>query len=269
MAQHMRQEREIVMKKIKRKKTRKNPMQKRIRLIAVSALLVLVFLFLVLFKLDNIEVVGNSRFSDEQIKNYCINESGFNNTLIYYLMHRKTVTDDVPLLDYVETVYVNRNTIQLVAHEKQAVGMYQVDDQMYCIDQEGMVIEIVSVDDSTSLGLSIINNLCSTAHEVGESIETDDKSVLYALQALKSTFEKYNMTAQSIDIGENSDGNKTYTMHFGNITIPLGEDKLLEEKMKRVAAILPKLEGKSGTLHLEYFDDETENIVFNSTEVTN
>ncbi len=257
------------MKKVRKKKQRRKPIRKRIRLIVVSALLALVLLFLVLFKLDNIEVVGNSRFSDEQIKNYCINEDGFNNTLIYYLMHRKTVTDDVPLLDYVETVYVNRNTIQLVAHEKQAIGMYQVDDQMYCIDQEGMVIEIVSADESTSLGLSVINNLCSSAKQVGENIETEDKSVLYALQALKSTFEKYNMTAQSIDIGEDSDGNKTYTMHFGNITIPLGEDKLLEEKMKRVAAILPKLEGKSGTLHLEYFDNETENIVFNSTEVTN
>ncbi len=259
----------IIMKKVRKKKQRRNPIRKRIRLIIALVLLALVLLFLVLFKLDDIEVVGNNRFSNEQIKSYCLNEEGYNNTLIYYLIHRKTVTDDVPLLDYVETVYVNRNTIQLVAHEKQAIGMYQVDDQMYCIDQEGMVIEIVSVDDSTSLGLSIINNLCSTAKQVGENIETEDKSVLYALQALKSTFEKYNMTAQSIDIGENSDGNKTYTMHFGNITIPLGEDKLLEEKMKRVAAILPKLEGKAGTLHLEYYDEETENIVFNSTEVTN
>ena len=42
----------------------------------------------------------------------------------------------------------------------------------------------------------------------------------------------------------------------------LGADTDLEEKMTRVAAILPELEGMSGVLHLEDFTEDTQNIVF-------
>ena len=44
------------------------------------------------------------------------------------------------------------------------------------------------------------------------------------------------------------------------------DDEYLEEKMRRLAAILPHLEGMSGTLHLETYDENTENIIFDTTE---
>ena len=36
--------------------------------------------------------------------------------------------------------------------------------------------------------------------------------------------------------------------------------------MIRVAAILPKLEGKSGVLHLEDYTEDTQNILFSQDE---
>ncbi|MCI5569771.1 MAG: cell division protein FtsQ/DivIB [Lachnospiraceae bacterium] len=255
------------MKKRRKKRSgKKNTLKKRIKIVVLTTLLVFILLFLFLFKLDNIIVTGNSRYTEQEIKDYCINEGGFNNTLIYYLLHRKMVTDDVPLLDYVETAYVDRNTIRLTAHEKQAVGMFKAEDVYCCIDQEGYVIETVEEADIASLGVPVINGLCSEG-KVGEKIKVDDERVLNALNALKSSFDKHNMTPGSIDIGENTDGEKTYTLHFGNITIPMGKDELLEEKMKRASAILPKLEGMSGTLHLEYYTEDTENIIFDSNAV--
>ena len=58
-------------------------------------------------------MTGNDRYSDEEIKQLCINESGFNNSVIFYLFNRHIEITDVPLLDYVDTVYIDRNTIQL------------------------------------------------------------------------------------------------------------------------------------------------------------
>ena len=54
------------------------------------------------------------------------------------------------------------------------------------------------------------------------------------------------------------------SLHYGDITVNLGQDQLLEEKMARTAAILPGLEGYKGTLHLETFTTDTENIVFDT-----
>ena len=52
------------------------------------------------------------------------------------------------------------------------------------------------------------------------------------------------------------------TLYYGDIRVTLGPDTLLEEKITRVAAILPKISGKSGVLHLEDYSKDTVNIIF-------
>lgn len=48
----------------------------------------------------------------------------------------------------------------------------------------------------------------------------------------------------------------------GNIHCNLGRDTLLEEKITRVAAILPKLSDFTGILHLEDYETDITNIIF-------
>ena len=52
------------------------------------------------------------------------------------------------------------------------------------------------------------------------------------------------------------------TLHYEDVRIQIGGDMLLEEKVSRVAAILPELEGLSGVLHLEDYAKDTQNIIF-------
>ena len=52
------------------------------------------------------------------------------------------------------------------------------------------------------------------------------------------------------------------TLYYGTVKVTLGPDTLLEEKITKAAAILPKLSGKSGVLHLEDYTKDTVNIIF-------
>lgn len=250
------------MQKTEKGKTKENSrLKKRVGLVIVFAVLVLLLLFLLLFRITNIIVTGNDRYSDEEIKQLCINESGFNNSVFFYLFNRHIEIHDVPLLDYVDTVYIDRNTIQLRAHEKLTIGMFRVGDKVCCIDQDGIVIEILDFEGSESLNLPLISGLTSKG-TVGEAIVLQDYSVLNALQALKSSFDKYEMTPQTIDIEQDEEERNTYTLTFGGIKVLMGIDENLEEKMRRVAAILPQIADRTGVLHLETFDENTENIIF-------
>ena len=249
-------------KKEKSKSGRKrSPAARRVRLIIVVAVLVLILLFLLLFRVTDVVVTGNDRYTDAQIKELCINEEGFNNSILFYLFNRRIETDDVPLLDYIDTIYVDRNTIQLRAHEKLTIGMFRVGDKVCCIDQDGVVIEILDYEGSEALNLPLITGLTSRG-TVGEQIQIPDYSVLNALQALKSSFDKFDLTPNSIDILKDEEDRNTYTLHFGTVSVLMGIDDNLEEKMRRVAAIVPQLAGRSGTLHMESFDESTENIIF-------
>ncbi|MFR0944129.1 MAG: hypothetical protein ACLSH1_06620 [Clostridia bacterium] len=60
--------------------------------------------------------------------------------------------------------------------------------------------------------------------------------------------EKYNITPDSVEFNENSE---IILHYYDTVRILLGTDTALEEKMTRVAAILPSLSGFSGELHME------------------
>ena len=60
---------------------------------------------------------------------------------------------------------------------------------------------------------------------------------------------------------------KRQTLYYGNIRVLLGQDTLLEEKIARVAAILPKLSNEAGELHLEEFTSGTTQIIFSRDNV--
>ena len=257
----------------KKEKRETTAFGRRVKLFAVVGILALVLVFLLLFKVNNIIVTGNSRYTDEEIKSLVINEDSFNNTLLFCLVNKTIQIENVPLLESIEVEYVDRNTIRLKANEKLTIGMFRVADKVCCIDQDGVVIEILDYAGSEELGLPLIYNLC-TKGTVGEKIDIEDDSVLNTLHAMMSSFEKYGIMPDSIYIndepvrgGDEDDTVKTYTLHFGGVQVLAGQDEYLEEKMRRLAAILPHLEGMSGTLHLESYDENTENIVFDTQEI--
>ena len=49
---------------------------------------------------------------------------------------------------------------------------------------------------------------------------------------------------------------------YGNIEVVIGDTSSLTQKLARLEAIMPSLEGMSGTLHLEDWSEESTNIVF-------
>ncbi len=248
-------------KKAEPKKKKRHRIKRKFKVIFILAIVLAVLLiFIFAFKLDYIVVTGNDRYSDRQIKEMCINEDGFNNTLLFYLFNKKIDTSEVPLLDRIETEYIDNHTIRLKAYEKVTIGMIQTGELYSCIDQDGIVIEVVDADAAMRLSLPVINSLTANG-EQGERIEAEE-SVLNTLHALKSCYDKYGITPDSEDILTDEAGVHTFVLHFGNVNVQLGEDTLLEEKMRRVAAIIPQLEGRSGTLLMDDYSEETVNIIF-------
>ncbi len=106
--------------------------------------------------------------------------------------------------------------------------------------------------------VTMVTGLTDQELKVGDTIETEDDSIFATIQALTKIISKLSIKPDSIELDEKYN----MTLHYGDITVMIGQDSLLEEKMARVSAILPKLDGKTGTLHLESFTSDTVNIVF-------
>ena len=103
-----------------------------------------------------------------------------------------------------------------------------------------------------------ITRLTFESVALDEKLPVKDDSVFNTILGIARIVEKYDIMPDQVEFNDKYE----ITLYYGTIRVTLGVDNLLEEKITRVAAILPKLTGKSGVLHMEDYTKDTVNIIF-------
>lgn len=317
--------------------------------VAVIVLLALGAFFF-LFRVDNVYVVGSTRYTDDQIKEYVLTTPMTSNTVLAMLFQKHTNAENIPFVDSFDLERVNAHTLRIHVNEKKIVGyIAQGTDRLY-FNKDGLVVEVTPMEqeeiDALNQEEEELNQLKEQAAQeaaaqeadaaleslTGESTDTTDGTdtedaqeegtdsettqadnaddqVLQAVEsdsgnenatkfkaavtdvprvigitdktsgiALGDTIpavadgiyntilgitrmvEKYEILPEMLCFNENQEIILVY--NSGKIHCNLGKDRLLEEKITRVAAILPKLTDFTGILHLEDYDTDITNIIF-------
>ena len=86
----------------------------------------------------------------------------------------------------------------------------------------------------------------------------EDPEFLEKVSMLSGLLVPYGLVPDSavIDEGYNM------TLSFGDTKILLGTDLFLEEKIARLDAILPDIQGTTGILHMEDYTEGSKDIIF-------
>jgi cell division protein FtsQ len=92
-----------------------------------------------------------------------------------------------------------------------------------------------------------------------EKLPLENDTALKNLLSLTQLLQKYEIGAEQIKYEEASG---SMTVYSGDIAIQVGNADNLAQKILRLQYILPTLEGKNGTLHLENWTSETKDIIF-------
>lgn len=103
-----------------------------------------------------------------------------------------------------------------------------------------------------------IEGLNASNIQVGGILKVKDASIFQTILSLTKLIDKFGIQPDYVEFA----ADQTMTLHYEDVRIQIGSDTLLEEKVSRVAAILPELEGLSGVLHLEDYAKDTQNIIF-------
>lgn len=275
---------------MRRSKKRKHSKKyrRRILLSVIAAAAAGLLIFWEMFYIRHVEVVGNTRYTQEEIRKIVM--KGFlDKNSVYLSVFRNHIKAEGELfLDSVDVEYLGRDTVRLIVTEKNPVGYVSLEGTDYYFDKDGVVLGEVSESSALEPGgtglagntpeassgeeeqeeengtepsledLPLVTGLGCTSAAVGEKLSVKDDSVFGTVLALNRMFKKYDIQPDSLEFSEDL----TVTLHYGNVRVDLGKDTDLEEKMIRAAAILPKLEGKSGVLHMEDYTEDTQNLVF-------
>ena len=188
-----------------------------------AGVMVAVIVFFSYYKVDTVEVRGTSHYTDEEVKNMVLRGPMASNSVLAPLLYSTTNTEDIAYVDAFKVTQLNRNIY---------------------FDRNGIFVEGSQNRDET---VPYFDGIQVNSIVMDEKLDIKGDTVLNTAVALSTIFQKNDMIPDHIQF----DSSYSISLIYGDITVQLGKDADLEEKMNRVIAILPKIQGKKGILHME------------------
>ena len=214
------------------------------------------FLVIRVCRVESVEIEGNELYDDDSIRMWVLNDKYSWNTLYVYLKYRFFDTEPVPFIDTMEVEIKDPKTLFVKVYEKGLIGYIpdETTGQYVYFDKDGFVIEI---GPNRMEGLPEVTGISAEGAMVFEKLPASDKT-LKTLLALTQNLEKYHLSPDSIQIAGTGD----LTVTFGPVTVRLGKEDFLTEKIMRLPEILPQIEGMAGVLYLENWTNDTTDVTF-------
>lgn len=238
-------------------------------LLALLVLLAGICVLLVtqVFTVKKVNVVGNELYTDEQIEEIVLSDEYSWSTLYVYLKYRFFHTQKLPFVDTMEVGLqpAKPHELSVEVYEKGILGYLYISsiDQNAYFDKDGFVVE---TSQEVIEDVPKIEGLTCDSVVLYEKLPLANDMALKNLLSLTQLLQKYEIPAKRIKYEEAS---SSMTVYSGKITILVGNADNLAQKIMRLQYILPQLEGKKGTLHLENWTSETTDIIFDPKKSKN
>ena len=242
-----------------RKKISFTDKQKKIIAVCAAACLLggAVFFF-TYFHVKNVEVMGSEHYTEDEIKEMILRGPAASNSILAPILYTKKETEDIPFVEGFSVTRTARDTIVVSIREKKAVGCIPYLDSYIYFDRNGVFIEGEKTRDES---VPFFDGIQVERVVQDEELPIED-TVLNTAVALSTIFAKNDTTPDHIQFDEKG----SISLLYGDITVQLGRDEYLEDKMMRVISILPQIRGQKGILHLENVTDSVKTITFEAEQ---
>ena len=196
-------------------------------------------------------VEGNVHYTQEEIRNMVMDGPFGNNSLYLSFKYKNRSIHGIPFLDEMDVKVLTPDTIKITVYEKALAGYVKYMDTYIYFDKDGYVVESSSM---RTVGIPQVTGLKFDYAVLGQPlpVEESEKEIFGTILELTKLLNKYELSADRIYFHSNSQ----ITIYFGDAKVALGDERLyLEDKLMCLPKMLPKLEGQSGTLQMETYNE--------------
>ncbi|MCI8596932.1 MAG: FtsQ-type POTRA domain-containing protein [Lachnospiraceae bacterium] len=227
--------------------------------IAVFVLLLAGFLVVTLFRIRDVEVTGNSFYSEKEIIEKVVTDEYTSNSLFLYLKYQYLGGEEIPFVDKIEVSFQSPGKVKLRVYEKSVVGYVTHMGANLYFDKDGIVVESSA---EVSEGIPCISGLNFNSLALYKKLQVQDDSVFERILNITQLVKKYELTPDKIEFGANME----LTLYFDQVRVALGNSGSLEEKVGRLHELYSDLEGRSGVFHMENYTENSKFISFEQDE---
>lgn len=251
-----RERKQIAYKRLARKRRR----LKILKSFCISVVLIgILALTIYLCQGRTITVTGNGNYSADMIKKDIFSNVITENTLYQRIMGLIDKSVKLPYLDAYEIKYEGLDKMTVVVYEKEPVAYFITDAGNVLFDKDGIILRIQA---EPPAGIPCIDGIKAEKTEQFKPVSLEDADIFPMIKNLVAQLRKNNLSPDRILLNDKNE----MEIFFGNINVKLGTDASLENKISRLIALMPSIEGKSGILYMEDVDENTDKISFIKTK---
>ncbi|MGN0383886.1 MAG: cell division protein FtsQ/DivIB [Eubacterium sp.] len=231
------------MRRNKSEYSEKNVSKKVIVLIVILLITVFMLAFFMIFKIENIDVTGNEKYTDEEIKDYIFENNYERNTVLFFFENTFGKKKEIAFVEDYDIEIESYNSVKITVYEKSIVGYIEYMGNNMYFDKDGMVVE-----SSTEIldNIPKVTGMTFDYIVLYEKLPVENEKVFSLLLDVTQTLEKYALKVDKIYI---SDKLET-TLYIDNVKVELGNSDI-NEKMVTLNDLYTNLEGYSGTLDMK------------------
>ncbi|MBQ6889105.1 MAG: FtsQ-type POTRA domain-containing protein [Lachnospiraceae bacterium] len=207
------------------------------------------------YKIRNVYVDGNVHYTDEEIMDIVMAGPLGDNSVFLSLKYKKKGIDDIPFVQTMDVAILSPDTIRITVYEKSLAGYVEYLGNYMYFDKDGTIVESST---SKTVGIPQVTGLVFQYVVMYEPLPVEDKEVFETILDMTQLLNKYSLSADRLYF----DSNYEMTIYFENVKAAVGAGDNIDEKVMLLQSILPDLEGKSGTIHLENYTEDTKNVTF-------
>ena len=224
--------------------------------VIIAALLGAAYYVIHTYTVKTVYVEGNVHYTEEEIKSFVMDGPLGNNSLYLSMKYKNKGVENIPFVDVMDVSILAPDTVKITVYEKALAGYVKYLDTYMYFDKDGYVVEC---SDVRTAGVPQITGLSFDHMVLGELLPIENPEVFGTILNLTKLLDKYELTADKIYFHTSGD----ITVYFGDVRVALGTDQSgLEDKIMLLPNFLKELEGKSGTLQMEKYDEGNGKFTF-------
>lgn len=234
----------------------KNKKHKKIYIIlSIPVILIIICLVLFMFTIKSVEVEGNNRYSDDEVKNFILKDKYDNHTLYFFLKSKFSDNTKIAYVESYNVDLISLNSIRISVNEKYLVGCIEYMGTFMSFDKNG----IISESSKTQLeGVPIVSGLDFNYVLINEKLPVEDPEVFDLLLNFTQLLRKFQILVDKIYLTSSQE----ILIYLGDVKIELGTKENLNEKLIDLKDIQDLIKDKSGTMDMKTYDENKVGYTF-------
>ena len=207
-----------------------------------------------IFRVEKVEVTGNSYYTEKEISELVMGEH--KNSLYLVFLYNYLGGREIPFVDNVEVSFVSPSHIRIRVYEKTIIGYVEYMGANLYFDKDGTVVESSG---EIMPGVPCIKGLKFDTLTLYQPLDVKNKDIFDILLSVTKMMQKYELEPDAITLKKEG---TEIVLTFADVRINLGTGENMDEKAARIQSLLPDLADKAGVLHMEEYTNESTNISF-------